>query len=356
MDNKNRGIGLMSGTSLDGLDLACCEFERDQRTGAWSYTLLAAKTVAYAPVWEERLRHVYSASAEQYMMLHALYGKFIAEQVSAFVAEHGLKPGFIASHGHTVFHRPQLGFSTQLGCGATIAAHTGLSTVCDFRSLDVANGGQGAPLVPAGDKLLFGQYDSCLNIGGIANISFDAKGQGNAFDVCFANMALNYLSQQIGKPFDENGSMAASGTINPALLDRLNTITRHYERQSLGREQFEKDIEELLNQSNDTVLNKLATVAEHAATCIADVLNTQQLRNVLVTGGGAFNKHLITRLQHFYKGEVVIPDSNTIQYKEALVFAFLGHLRLNHQINTLKAVTGAKSDSIGGAVYWNVEF
>lgn len=202
-------LGLMSGTSLDGLDLALCEFE--EANNLYSFKIIKCQTIEYTSERREKLNNIKNASALQYFNLHHLYGKYIAKEVNLFLQDGPVKPVAIASHGHTVFHQPAVGFSTQIGCGATIAANTGITTVCDFRSTDAANGGQGAPLVPIGDKLLFANYDACLNIGGIANISFNKNGERVAYDVCFANMMLNYLAERLGKPFDEDGNFASSG-------------------------------------------------------------------------------------------------------------------------------------------------
>lgn len=346
------GIGVMSGTSLDGLDLALCEFTGPADGAHWQYRIIKARTVAYDEAWRSELSNIHTASALAYFMLHSRYGAFIAARALELADGCAQKPAFIASHGHTVFHRPELGFSTQIGCGATIAAHTGLATVCDFRSLDAANGGQGAPLVPIGDKLLFPQYAACLNLGGIANISFDdANGNRLAFDICLANMALNHLSNMLGKPYDEGGQIAASGRVHQDLLQALNTLNHEQARRSLAREFFEKDILPLCTQNKLSVADLLATFTEHTAMQVAQVLSENQLSNVLITGGGAYNSHLTGRIKHYYKGGVVIPDDHTIQFKEALIFAFLGLLRLNNQVNTLRSVTGAHSDTVGGAVY-----
>lgn len=350
------GIGIMSGTSLDGLDLALCEFT-GTAGGRWQYRIIKARTVPYDEAWRSALSEAHQGDALGYFMLHSRFGAFIARQALELAEASVEKPSFIASHGHTVFHRPELGFSTQVGCGATIAAHTRLTTVCDFRSLDTANGGQGAPLVPVGDKLLFPQYTACLNIGGIANISFDnSNARRLAFDICLANMALNHLSGLLGKAYDDGGQLAANGRVCQPLLDTLNALNRQQERRSLAREFFEKDILPLCSQYRQaphslSINDLLATFTEHTAMQVAAVLNQYQLKNVLVTGGGAYNSHLIERLKNYYKGDIVSPDDHTIQFKEALIFAFLGLLRLQAQTNTLSTVTGAASDSCGGAVY-----
>jgi len=342
----------MSGTSLDGLDLALCEFESTE--SGHSFKILSAETIDYGLHWRKRLTDAKLLSLENYFELHSLYGQFIAKNVNGFLKKSKFKPSLIASHGHTIFHQPQRGFSVQLGCGATIAAHTGISTVYDFRSLDVALAGQGAPLVPIGDKLLFGNYQACLNIGGIANISFDDKnGNRLAYDICVANMLLNFLSEKTGKAFDENGDLAKSGKINASLLKTLNQIDFYSQTgaKSLGREWFEKYILHLLPKNNDYVPDLLATATEHIAQIIANELNSKKIKNVLVTGGGALNNFLIEGLRAKTKSAVIIPSKEIINFKEALIFAFLGYLRVNETTNVLKSFTGASTDSIAGSVY-----
>ena len=340
-------VGIMSGTSMDGLDLALCEFITHNKQV--SFTLLASQTIAYVPTWKEQLQTVFSASAESYFKLNSAYGTFIGEQVDAFLTKHQQTADAIASHGHTVFHQPQHGFTTQIGCGATIAAKTGIATVCDFRSLDVALNGQGAPLVPIGDRDLFHQAESCLNIGGIANISFTKNNKTSAFDICIANMALNYLTETIEKAFDDGGKMAASGNSNNTLLQSL--LKLNTQQQSLGREFFETQFLSILNTSAISLNDKLATCVEYTALQISETLNQQQLQSVLITGGGAYNTFLIERLKHYYKGRIEIPTDDIIQFKEAIIFAYLGYLRLNEKTNTLNSVTKASRDSVGGAVY-----
>lgn len=348
MEAKSQKIvGIMSGTSMDGLDLALCEFKKHNEQV--SFSLLASQTISYDDHWKQQLQNVFNASAETYFKLHSAYGAFIGAQVSAFLTKHQQSADAIASHGHTIFHQPQQGFTTQIGCGATIAAQTGITTICDFRSLDVALNGQGAPLVPIGDRDLFHQAESCLNIGGIANISFTKDTQTSAFDICIANMALNYLTETVGKAFDESGKMAASGNYNNALLQSLLRLNTH--QQSLGREFFENQFLPILNNLSISVNDKLATCVEYTALQIAETLNQQQLQSVLITGGGAYNNFLIERLKHYYKGTIEIPADDIIQFKEAVIFAYLGYLRLNEKTNALSSVTKANRDSIGGAVY-----
>ena len=340
-------VGVMSGTSMDGLDLALCDF-KTQNEQVW-FELLASQTIVYDANWKEQLQNVFSASADTYFKLHSAYGAFIGEQVSEFLTKHKQSANAIASHGHTIFHQPQFGYTAQIGCGATIAAKTGITTICDFRSLDVALKGQGAPLVPIGDRDLFHKYESCLNIGGIANISFTKNHKTSAFDICIANMALNYLTETVGKSFDDEGKMAQAGNCEDTMLQSLLRLNTH--QQSLGREFFENQFSPILNNSTISLNDKLATCVEYTAFQIAETLNTQQLKSVLVTGGGAYNTFLIERLKHYYKGSIEIPADDIIQFKEAIIFAYLGYLRLNKKTNTLSSVTKASRNSISGAMY-----
>lgn len=340
-------LGIMSGTSLDGLDLALCEFytENDQV----HFRLQAAQTIPYEPHWKHHLQNICNSPAEEFFKLHHQYGQFIADNVNYFLIKHPNKVDYIASHGHTIFHQPTLGFTTQIGCGATIAAHAGISTVCDFRSLDVALNGQGAPLVPIGDRDLFHKHESCLNIGGIANISFTKNTITQAFDICIANMALNYLAELNGKPFDDNGRMAEEGNLSRVLLHQLLEIDT--QNKSLGREWFETHFLPILNAYSISIEDKLATCVEYCATKIAECLNQHQLKSVLITGGGAYNFFLIERLRNLFDGDIEIPADQLIQFKEAIIFGYLGYLRVNHQINTLSSVTSATKNSIGGCIY-----
>jgi anhydro-N-acetylmuramic acid kinase len=343
-------LGIMSGTSLDGLDLALCAFSGETR---YDYRILKAKTVRYPAIWKQRLTSSSTGSSEKYFAMDVLYGQYIASQVTEFLDGSRRRPVAIASHGHTIFHQPHAGFTTQMGNGAVIAARTGITTVCDFRSLDVALKGQGAPLVPIGDKLLFGDHQACLNLGGIANISFDRKGQRIAYDICAANMLLNYLAETLGHEYDEDGTLARAGAVNKALLEKLNALD-YYRKggaKSMGREWFEKNLLNTFERSPLTAQDKLATATEHIAAVIAADLNREKIGNVIVTGGGAFNGLLISLLRAKCKAEVVLPSAEIINFKEALIFAFLGYLRLKKRINTLASVTGASRDSIGGAVY-----
>lgn len=346
--------GMMSGTSLDGIDIAVCRFEE---TGSvWQFEILAADTIPYNDVWRNRLTTIFTEDARELAKLHSEYGAYLGECANTFFEQYDIHPQLIASHGHTVFHKPGEGYTFQLGSGAAIAAVTGINTVCDFRTTDVALGGQGAPLVPVGDQLLFGGHKFCLNLGGIANISFDRQGQRVAFDICPANMALNFLAAKRGLLYDRGGELAMSGQIIPEILEQLNELPYYRETapKSLGREWFEKIFLPVITGGNYTVEDRLRTAVEHIGIQIANALHHSPGTTMLTTGGGALNHLLIETIEEHISRHgihVVVPDESIIQFKEAIIFAFLGLLRNLNRVNVFASVTGAASDSCSGAVY-----
>ena len=220
--NKFKVIGMMSGTSLDGLDLAAVEFILNN--GRWNFSLISGETITYPEKWLNKLQKAPNLTGEQLIELHSEYGKFVGLEINKFIKKTGFVPDLIASHGHTVFHQPEKHFTFQAGNGAEIAAVTKITTVADFRTGDIALGGQGAPLVPIGDQLLFSEYDYCLNLGGFANISFESNQKQIAFDTGPANIILNYFAEKQGFKYDQNGNLGKRGKINPALLEKLNNI------------------------------------------------------------------------------------------------------------------------------------
>jgi len=352
MENSNYGVvGLMSGTSLDGVDIAFCNFRKEE--GQWIYSIGVAETVPYSVEWKKRLSALENATALEFAATDSEYGHFLGRITNDFILRHSITPGFIASHGHTIFHQPGRKFTSQIGKGSAIAAETRLPVVCDFRSLDVALGGQGAPLVPIGDMLLFGSYSYCLNLGGFANISFDESGRRIAFDICPANIVLNHLSSQLNKEYDENGDLARHGKLYPPMLEALNNLPFYRLRppKSLGKEWVLTEIHPVLRQFNIPVEDKLRTFAEHIADQVAGALRPESSASMLVTGGGAFNSFLLEKIREKTGFRVWLPNPVTINFKEALIFAFLGVLRWRAEINCLNSYTGAVSDNIGGAVY-----
>lgn len=344
-------IGLMSGTSLDGLDVALVDIAEINKN--IQYQLIVAETIPYSKEWKERLSTLDKASAYEYAFANVQLGHYFGKCVNSFISKHNFKADIIASHGHTVFHQPDLLLTTQIADGDAIAAETHLPVVSNFRTLDVALGGQGAPLVPIGDRLLFGQYDACLNLGGIANISFEENGKRIAYDICPCNMALNLLAQKINLEYDRDGMNAKKGSINDVLFNQLNSLDYYKQNgpKSLGKEWFLEYFQPMIVGSLSTE-DYLRTSVEHIATQIATVITKNNIKSILITGGGALNKFLIGRLEQMVQSycKIVIPDSQLISYKEAIVFALLGYLRLTKQTNTLASVTGAKVDSIGGTI------
>lgn len=348
MDEKSteRVAGIMSGTSLDGLDIAVCTFNE---SNGWSYEIEFAKTYPYPDALTDKLAGAMELASEELHALSIELGEFIADRVN----ELDVPIDLIASHGHTVFHDPKHGVTVQIGDGPTIANKCNTLMINDFRSLDVSLGGQGAPLVPIGDKLLFSQFDQCLNLGGISNISYEQDGQRLAHDICFVNMALNALAQRNGKEYDDNGSMAATGKFLPELYEKLNGLI-YFELpapKSLGKEQYELWIEPLLDRSLSAE-DLLATFTAHIAYQLATTINKIGGSRVLVTGGGAYNQHLIRQVSEMTEPEIHIPDRTVIDFKEALVFALLGYLRKHERINCLASVTGASRDSSCGTMHW----
>ncbi len=346
-------IGQMSGTSLDGVDLAYCSFWKENNQ--WHFTLDKFQTFPYPDIWIKRLSHADQSTALDFVKLHTDYAHLLAGYISQFIQSNDLTPDFAAIHGHTVFHQPHLGFTTQIGCGATLAAQLQLSVVCDFRSMDVALGGQGAPLVPIGDALLFGKYAFCLNLGGFSNISYNNQNNERiAFDICPVNIILNYFSQKMGIPYDKDGMLAAQGKIHTELLDQLNSLSYYHQSapKSLGKEWVVSDFLPIIESYNLSISDILATLCEHIAIQIAHVLNKQKITgSALVTGGGAYNHFLIQQIQSKVCHFLEIPDTAIIDFKEALIFAFLGVLRKENIPNCLKSVTGASRNHCSGAIY-----
>jgi anhydro-N-acetylmuramic acid kinase len=348
---KYHVIGLMSGTSTDGLDLAFCSFSLEN--GKWAYEILQAETMPYSDEWTHRLKNLPGSSAVEFARTDHEYGHLLGQCTREFILKHRINADFIASHGHTIFHQPSSGFTSQIGNGAAIKAETGLTVICDFRSGDVALGGQGAPLVPAGDRLLFSGFDYCLNLGGFANISFEHQGDRVAFDICPVNIVLNYLSGRLGKLYDDGGRMASSGTPDPDLLEKLDSLRYYSQRwpKSLGREWVEQEIMPVLELSSLTTNDLLSTFCHHISRQVSAVTKPGEGLRLLATGGGAHNEFLISLIRQKITPEVFLPDPLTIDFKEALIFAFLGVLRIRNESNSMSTVTGAKKSASHGAIY-----
>ena len=339
-------IGLMSGTSLDGLDICYAKF---QNITNWEFEILKTETIPYSPEWKNRLQNAILLSTEDLLALDKEYGFYLGEKTQEFISKNNITDlDFIASHGHTVFHQPQRKFTLQIGDGRAIKLTTKKPVIYDFRSQDVLMGGNGAPLVPIGDELLFSQYDACLNLGGFSNISLQKNHQRIAFDISPVNVVLNYFAEKLGKNYDENGDFAKNGAINFKILEELNALTFYQKSapKSLGVEFVNSEILPLLK--DETPENIIATFTEHIAEQIAKVFNDNQLKTVLVTGGGTFNTYLLEKIREKSQTELIVPDENIINFKEALIFAFMGVLRLRNEINVLCSATGSSENHSSG--------
>ncbi|GAB3650478.1 anhydro-N-acetylmuramic acid kinase [Echinicola sediminis] len=348
-------LGLMSGTSGDGLDMAYARLVFD---GQWSFTMLNATTMEFPLDLGARLSKAHLLSGEQLCLLDREFGTWMGQCVKIFCEKEGLSPDAVASHGHTVFHQPQKRLTTQIGCGWSLMQASGLAVINDFRTRDVLLGGQGAPLVPIGDHFLFPEYNLCLNLGGISNISMVTKGQRVAFDISPFNLLLNHFASKKGLAYDNGGQLARSGKVNALLLEKLNSLPFYTQQgaKSLGREDIETVFLPLLEQENDTSENILATLIAHYSFQIAKVCLAYEQSpdsKLLITGGGAYNDYFVEQLSALLVGkiETVVPEPEIVEFKEALIFAFLGALKLRNEVNTMASVTGASRDSCGGTLY-----
>lgn len=357
LEKEYKVIGVMSGSSLDGLDLAYCTFKFGP--DGCEYKILHADCIPLADGWFSRLKNISDASGKELMQTNADLGRYFAEKINEFIIRYKLfgKVDLISTHGHTVYHFPELDFTTQIGDGAHIAAITGIKTASNFRSMDIAYGGQGTPIVPIGDMMLFGQYKYCLNIGGIANISVKLNGKIIAYDICVANQVLNFYAAQAKKPYDENGDMARSGMVHSSLFDQLQDLP-FYEKnypKSLDNSFTRKDLIPMINQYDISLEDKLRTFTEHIAFQIAHEIKRFPIKHenesMLITGGGAFNRFLVECIQTHSEIKIDLPDPQIIEYKEALIIALMGVLRQEEQENVLQSVTGAQKDNIGGVIH-----
>lgn len=346
----------MSGTSLDGLDLAYCHIW--EKNGAWVFDIKETKSVSYGSEMLNTLKDSISLSAEKLIELHNSYGTWLGEQALDFIQENNLEVDYISSHGHTTHHRPEMGLTFQVGSGQHLANASGHTVINDFRTNDVALGGQGAPLVPIGDCIFFNEYDFCLNLGGISNISFEVKDKRIAYDIGLANMILNYITRKVNLDYDENGKLARSGKVNEGMLKRLNNLNYYLlpHPKSIGYEWFLAEIVPIVEETTDSLENLLHTSVLHICDKIAQQIalnSNKQNQRLLVTGGGALNSFLIETLQEKLGKEtaIIVPNKIIIEFKEALIFALMGVLRVERKINVLSTVTGAKKDSSSGVIY-----
>lgn len=358
MTNKNwYVIGLMSGTSLDGVDLAYVKISRNK---GYDFEILKSESINYSEKWKNSLKQAFAYSGHKLTKLSADYGVFLGELVKDFIRKNEIiNLDFIASHGHTIFHNPEENYTLQIGSGAHLANSSDTKVICDFRIQDVAMGGQGAPLVPIGDHLLFSEYEMCLNIGGFANISYCEGSRRVAFDICPANIILNHFTRLRGFEFDDKGMMASKGDVDKDLLRKLNKLDFYNLSgpKSLGYEFVEKRVLPLIVESDVPFQNILRTVIEHIAFQVSKVFNKISTRSenkkshVLITGGGALNDFMMGRIRQLSQAEIVIPSKEIIEFKEALIFALLGVLKDQDEVNCLGSVTGASKDHSSGVVF-----
>jgi anhydro-N-acetylmuramic acid kinase len=340
-------LGLMSGTSLDGIDLAFITFNYDK---VWQYELGVCQTFAYQMKWLKELKELHLKSRDYINKIDIKYAEYLSQTIESFISNNKLDIDLICSHGHTILHEPKKGVTLQIGNGEIINKLLNIPVVSDFRSGDVALGGQGAPLVPIGDDLLFSNYDYCLNLGGFSNFSFKNNGLRQAYDICPVNIVLNEYANKLGKEYDNEGQIGKIGSINNELLNELNGIS-YYQNlppKSLGKEWLEKDFLPILKRYNDSVPNIMRTVVEHIAIQIADCI---KLGQCLVTGGGALNTFLMQRIAANSQANFILGNKKLIEYKEALIFGLLGVLNREGEINCLASVTGAKRNSIVGKYF-----
>lgn len=349
-----RVIGLMSGTSLDGLDVADVTFNLFGNN-IWEFKLNHSALYSYSDELLTRLKSAYQLPSHDLVALSSDLGRFYAEKVNLFIKEKGIEKStidFIASHGQTIFHQPDKGYTLQIGNGPELAVCTQLSTVVDFRTKDVALGGNGAPLIPVADHLLFSNYaEAFLNLGGFSNVSYKKMNQVRSHDICPVNIIINDLMRTIGEEYDSFGEFGKKGLVNPTLLEDLNALSFYTEKgpKSLGWEWVEREVLPLL-EKEDNLRNKIRTLYEHIAFQIGKSLNEIEAKSILITGGGAKNTFLIERINAYTSGEVIVPEEDLIDFKEAIGFAFLGLLRWQNNVNVWSSVTGSKRDSSSGVI------
>lgn len=345
-------IGVMSGTSLDGIDLAHIHFA--VKEDKWSYQILESETISYSIEWLNKLKVAVTFSVEELQKLNKDYTILLGEIIKSFIKKNNISNlDAICSHGHTILHQPQNGITLQIGNLPEIAQIINEKIVCDFRVQDVQLGGQGAPLVPIGDRILFSEYDYCLNLGGFSNVSFEQNKNRIAFDISPVNTVLNFYANKLGLDYDDKGKISKSGKLNQVLFDELNTL-EYYKKtfpKSLGFEFVKEIVLPLMEKYSISIEDKMNTFTEHVALQISIALQNK-IGKILITGGGAYNDFLIERMQfHLPKLEIVIPDNKTLEFKEALIFALLGVLKLRNEINVLKSVTGAMIDHSSGIIF-----
>ena len=344
-------IGVMSGTSLDGIDFAEIVFNY---TDKWSFELKKCDTFPYPDNWIKKLQAAVHFSESELNQLNKEYTAYLANQINKFVSQNSIHDlDAVCSHGHTVLHQPNNGITLQIGNLQKLAMLVQQKVICDFRVADVKLGGQGAPLVPIGDRILFAEYTYCMNLGGFSNVSFEKGNNRIAYDICAVNVVLNYYAQKRNLKYDDQGAIARSGSLHTALFEKLNNLSFYKENppKSLGMEWVNAEVIPIMESFEIPIKDKLHTFVKHIAKVISQDLNTGKEDTILVTGGGAFHTFLIDTIQKQSKGKIIIPDTQLIEYKEALIFGLLGVLKLKDKINVLSSVTGAIKDHSSGNIF-----
>jgi len=344
-------IGLMSGTSLDGLDICFVSFKKSNYS---KYNIINSKTYSYNEKWIEKLKKSIFLNKQELKKIDIEYGTLISNYLKEFISEFSIdKIDLISSHGHTVFHEPNKGKTLQIGDGKTINKIIKTDVVCDFRTQDIKYKGQGAPLVPIGDLHLFSNYKFCLNLGGFSNISIKDNNKIKAFDICPVNTVLNHYSKKMGYTFDQDGVLSKKGTVNLDLLNQLNQMSFYNKLgpKSLGIEFVNSKVLPLTEKFSLKPEDVLITYIEHISHQINRTISGFSKNKMLVTGGGTYNKTLIDSIKRKVKCKLVVPEKKIIDFKEAMIFAYMGLLKSKEKINCLKSVTGAIKDHSSGKIF-----
>lgn len=345
-------IGVMSGTSLDGVDLAHIQFS--VKDNKWDFNCIESETTPYDPAWINTLKTAVDFSEINLQKLNQDYTQLLASIISDFISRHKIENlDAVCSHGHTILHQPQKGFTLQIGNLPQLSDLIQQTVVCDFRVQDVQLGGQGAPLVPIGDRILFPKYDYCMNLGGFSNVSFEEKDSRIAFDISPVNTVLNFYANQLGFDYDDKGQISATGKICESLLHELNNLAFYQQKypKSLGFEFVKETVLPIIERYEIDIRDKMSTFTEHIAMQISIALPNKK-GTLFITGGGAYNDFLLERIQfHLPSITIIIPENKILEFKEAVIFALLGVLKLREQTNVLASVTGAQTDHSSGYIY-----
>lgn len=348
------GIGVMTGTSLDAIDLAYCRFEEQNDSYVW--VCLLAESIEIEARWRDRLMALPQQTAEIYAKTHVYLAHYLGKNIANFIHKHQLRPQFVAVHGQTIFHQPHKNFTAQIGDGETLVSYLQCPLVCNFRNKDVALGGEGAPLVPLGEKYLFPDTRLFLNLGGFANVSYGQQ----AFDIAPCNLVLNALLRAFNPDadYDRGGQIARAGKLLPELLAALNALPYYRQKapKSLGSEWVEQQLFPIFAAYKPELADGLHTFCEHLAQQTAasvEQLGVQH-EQLLITGGGRHHDYLMERLGHHLEPlhiSIAETSDELVDFKEAIIFAFLGLRALTGKPNTLKSVTGARQDAVCGSVH-----